>query len=852
MATKIQLRRDLSASWTSSNPILAQGEPGLETDTGKIKYGTGTTAWVDLEYASSGGGVVDGNVDVTRATQGTLTTLKINTGANYGYTYHDAITRSSGNIYLAGGFYSSDAQNFNGYNQDTPLLTKVDSSGTVVASKFIWEDSQSSWSHGAGVTVNPNSGNITVVGVQYINGYWAPQPFRHEISADLTSVTSTRYEIPSAPWAWTRDSALLPNGTTISVGGHDSGIAVTYSNVQPHPGSYVGYLGLNIVATFGSNSTPTANNGWYITGYNTGGTDITDINYFSAAPSSSTSADGNSSLWGIGYAVGSNVYVVGEFNGGQQYLTGDAITIHGNELGGNITTNDLTITVGNVDSGGTILDYTLSGVAQTDLIWLKEGTGVDFGNLPPGEQWNVLQSTGTNGWIMTDSWIKSLGGNNYDYINSVTTDTGGNIYVGGRMQSGNGLRANNASASVTKLNSSGVIQWTKFVDFDGGNEVYGLAVDTTGNVVVTGKTNFGYMFAGKMNPATGSMYWRTTIGTDGNNTDPMGFNTVTNPVFATGGNVIVAGQFNAMGSRNDDIFVASFDANTGNVAYQRSISADSDQYMTWQDSKHALVSDGDNYYVTYVTTANNEYATLVKLPTDGTDPVYLNNGVYYDAQDWTTLTQTNPSIINDDANSIQISTETWTPVVMTTSLVDALTYTTATTANLLLGNTGHIKGVAQLEFEDGTSQDSAAITARSTYEGTAYHPMNIRVYNGGINFTWNGTDDVLWFNSDNAPSAVEGLQAVGAIIEYQLYSDNHYGVQIGTIHVSSFYDNYGEAAHTENWAGNNNNMMYNKPWILNGNNYNRVELYFRGAPSSSGDIKIQWTARVFYGQENYC
>ena len=48
---KIKLRRDLAATWTSQNPTLAAGEPGYETDTKKIKYGDGTTAWTSLGYA---------------------------------------------------------------------------------------------------------------------------------------------------------------------------------------------------------------------------------------------------------------------------------------------------------------------------------------------------------------------------------------------------------------------------------------------------------------------------------------------------------------------------------------------------------------------------------------------------------------------------------------------------------------------------------------------------------------------------------------------------------------------------------------------------------------------------------
>ena len=54
MATKIQLRRDLAASWTSTNPILSQGEPGVELDTGQFKIGDGITNWNQLAYAARG------------------------------------------------------------------------------------------------------------------------------------------------------------------------------------------------------------------------------------------------------------------------------------------------------------------------------------------------------------------------------------------------------------------------------------------------------------------------------------------------------------------------------------------------------------------------------------------------------------------------------------------------------------------------------------------------------------------------------------------------------------------------------------------------------------------------------
>ena len=51
MPSRIQLRRDTAANWASANPLLAAGEPGLEVDSGLIKYGNGTQNWNDLPYA---------------------------------------------------------------------------------------------------------------------------------------------------------------------------------------------------------------------------------------------------------------------------------------------------------------------------------------------------------------------------------------------------------------------------------------------------------------------------------------------------------------------------------------------------------------------------------------------------------------------------------------------------------------------------------------------------------------------------------------------------------------------------------------------------------------------------------
>jgi hypothetical protein len=46
----IKLRRNVSQDWVRYDPILAVGEPGFETDTGKLKIGNGFSRWTGLEY----------------------------------------------------------------------------------------------------------------------------------------------------------------------------------------------------------------------------------------------------------------------------------------------------------------------------------------------------------------------------------------------------------------------------------------------------------------------------------------------------------------------------------------------------------------------------------------------------------------------------------------------------------------------------------------------------------------------------------------------------------------------------------------------------------------------------------
>jgi hypothetical protein len=60
MARRIQLRRDTAANWTNTDPVLAQGEVGVDLSSMQIKVGNGVATWTELSYLAS-----DSIVDLT-------------------------------------------------------------------------------------------------------------------------------------------------------------------------------------------------------------------------------------------------------------------------------------------------------------------------------------------------------------------------------------------------------------------------------------------------------------------------------------------------------------------------------------------------------------------------------------------------------------------------------------------------------------------------------------------------------------------------------------------------------------------------------------------------------------------
>jgi len=88
------------------------------------------------------------------------------------------------------------------------------------------------------------------------------------------------------------------------------------------------------------------------------------------------------------------------------------------------------------------------------------------------------------------SWNTFLGGSSYDYGEALAVDTSGNVYVTGQSCTtwGAPLRpfAGVSDAFVAKLNGSGALQWNTFLGGSWNDSGAAIAVGTSGNIYVAG------------------------------------------------------------------------------------------------------------------------------------------------------------------------------------------------------------------------------------------------------------------------------------------------------------------------------------------------------------------------------
>jgi len=225
--------------------------------------------------------------------------------------------------------------------------------------------------------------------------------------------------------------------------------------------------------------------------------------------------------------------------------------------------------------------------------WFVDST-IDFGGgalTNAGGSDIFLAKFDSNG---NHKWSKRFGGSNWDYGNSVSVDSSGNVYITGGFESSTidfgGGALTNAGGNckdypcsdifLAKFDSNGNHKWSR--RFGGGNDDWGtsVSVDSSGNVYITGYfnsstidfgggalTNAGYsdIFLAKFD-SNGNHLWSKSFG---GSSDDYGYSVSVD----SSGNVYITGGFESStidfggGTLTNayigiaDIFLAKFDSN---------------------------------------------------------------------------------------------------------------------------------------------------------------------------------------------------------------------------------------------------------------------------------------------------
>ena len=198
-------------------------------------------------------------------------------------------------------------------------------------------------------------------------------------------------------------------------------------------------------------------------------------------------------------------------------------------------------------------------------------------------------------------WQRYLGGSGTDQGHGIAVDSSGNVYVTGALFSPD-------TVVIAKYNSSGVIQWQRTLGGSGNHEGHGIEVDSSGNVYVTGKhyiTGGGQVLIVKYN-SSGTLQWQRIVsgGTDNQGKDIK---------VDSSGNIYIVG-YTRTNATYHDLLVMKLDS-SASILWQRSVTTTSNE----DDQGHALaIDDSGNVYVTGQASDGNVKCFTAKFNSSGT------------------------------------------------------------------------------------------------------------------------------------------------------------------------------------------------------------------------------------------
>ena len=510
---KIKFRRDTAATWTEANPVLAQGEPGFEHNTGRLKIGDGVTAWNSLAY-SGGSGSGSDLTTITVPEQGTVYKgLQVSYGMIHSNSNNDelnvnkivihkpAITTteidptSENDYFRVSGLSNSDVLamfvvygNVNGAKPLSDLKAFAEAAiDNVILNNAVEEDYNTVGQMKAAFYDN----YPTLVSVA--GGLDQDFVFFQTYTNAATGITTTREG----------SGAIF---TFEEAAGSYSFLSIANGGSNYLPGHKLVVLGSALGGTDGINDavfTVNTVDAGAITSVNLGGTS------FATAPVGGWTFPASNYQVGSGFlvaGVGKNqdtTLYTNTNSQGSGYVVGDVLTLLGSDLQGGLSPdNDITITVTGVDGSGIIQTWTVTGTfpnvwpdnnindggndqydtgnyinsSFTTQIAYNAGNTVSDGTTAfgAGSSYSFVYNTGIFGLLITDNsstYIETSGGSGGD---GESTTAAGNIYGPNEPAK----TFDNAISYINIISNPYAGPAVNFVKTDGGSEVDILIPDS--------------------------------------------------------------------------------------------------------------------------------------------------------------------------------------------------------------------------------------------------------------------------------------------------------------------------------------------------------------------------------------
>ena len=205
--------------------------------------------------------------------------------------------------------------------------------------------------------------------------------------------------------------------------------------------------------------------------------------------------------------------------------------------------------------------------------------------------------------------LQTLGGDRTDWAYDVAVDSDFNSFLGGLLTTG---PLNNYNFYVSKSDPEGAVLWQRYLSGTGNDPLAGVAVDSSGNVYVTGESAFGSSsdaFVTAKYNASGVLQWqKKLVGDEHSNSTPYEIH------IDSSDNIYVAGRTFYGSAGSTDCLLVKYDTD-GVLQWQRIIGG------SGTERAYAVNTDSSgNVYITGYTTSDpggSNYLMLVKYNSAG-------------------------------------------------------------------------------------------------------------------------------------------------------------------------------------------------------------------------------------------